>query len=123
MSSKRARRRSCSIAVAAKTGRGATATTTVMTAGATTVGVTTVDATNAPRVKHRRWRPKWKARENQAAARAEPQPPRVLPSAQILPVLGAERSEDRLQGRAALAALHLRARQDCAEPHHRGFDQ
>src|SRR5262245_9703562 len=49
--------------------------------------------------------------------------PAVLPAAQDLPVLRRERSEDRLQGHQAPAALHLRARQDRAEPHHRGIGQ
>src|SRR6516225_3057191 len=49
--------------------------------------------------------------------------PAVLPAAQILPLLGAARAQDRLQGREAAAALRLRARQDRAEPHHRGLDQ
>src|SRR5581483_11734504 len=47
----------------------------------------------------------------------------VLPPAQDLPVHGRERPEDRLQGHEAVAALHLRARQDRAEPHHRRIDQ
>ncbi len=47
----------------------------------------------------------------------------IFPPTQILPVLRAERAEDRLQGRAPVAALRLRARQDRAEPHHRGVDQ
>src|SRR5205085_1506570 len=48
--------------------------------------------------------------------------PVMLPAPQILPVLRTQRAEDRLQGRPAVAALHLRARQDRAEPHHRGVD-
>src|SRR5947209_7576582 len=48
--------------------------------------------------------------------------PAVLSPPQILPVLRPERAEDRLQGRAPVAALRLRARQDRAEPHHRGID-
>ena len=50
-------------------------------------------------------------------------PPAVFPAPQIVPVLGSERAQDRLQGRQAPAALRLRARQDRAEPHHRGLDQ
>src|SRR5258708_1691893 len=46
--------------------------------------------------------------------------PSVLPTAQDLPVLRLQRTEDRLQGRAAAAALYFRAWQDRAEPHHRG---
>ena len=50
-------------------------------------------------------------------------PPSVLPSSQDLPVLGPERAEDRLQGHEAALALHLRARQDRAFPHHGGLGQ
>ena len=39
------------------------------------------------------------------------------------PFSGAERAEDRLQGHAPAVALHLRARQDRAVAHHRGFGQ
>ena len=49
--------------------------------------------------------------------------PSVLPPPQDLPVLRRQRAEDRLQGRQAPAALRLRARQDRAEPHHRGVGQ
>ena len=49
--------------------------------------------------------------------------PAVLPPPQDLPVLRRQRAQDRLQGRAAAAALRLRARQDRAEPHHRGVGQ
>ncbi len=49
-------------------------------------------------------------------------PAAVLSAAQILPVFGAERAEDRLQGRSSAAALCLRARQDRAEPHHGRLD-
>src|SRR4051812_11363884 len=49
--------------------------------------------------------------------------PSVFPSAQDLPVFGRQRAEDRLQGRQAAAALHFRARQDRAEPHHGGVGQ
>src|SRR5579883_3602367 len=47
----------------------------------------------------------------------------LLPAAEILPVLGAARAQDRLQGCEAAAALRVRARQDRAEPHHRRLDQ
>src|SRR5262245_44260839 len=49
--------------------------------------------------------------------------PAVLPAAQDLPVLRRQCAEDRLQGHSAPAALHLRARQDRAEPDHRGVGQ
>src|SRR6516164_7094855 len=47
--------------------------------------------------------------------------PSVFPSPQELPVHGRECAENRLQGFQALDALRLRARQDRAEPHHRGL--
>ena len=50
-------------------------------------------------------------------------PPAVLPPPQDLPVLRRQCAEDRLQGRQAAAALRLRARQDRAEPHHRGLGE
>src|SRR5437764_11674501 len=50
-------------------------------------------------------------------------PQAVLPPPQDLSVLRRQRAEDRLQGREAVAALRLGARQDRAEPHHRGLDQ
>src|ERR1700722_17032749 len=49
--------------------------------------------------------------------------PSVFPPSQDLPVHGSERAEDRLQGFQAADALRFRARQDRAEPHHRGFRQ
>src|SRR5262249_37649840 len=50
-------------------------------------------------------------------------PSSVLPPPQDLSVLGRQRAQDRLQGRQAAAALHLGARQDRAEPHHRGIGE
>src|SRR3954454_10263457 len=50
-------------------------------------------------------------------------PPALLPPPQDLPVHGRQRAQDRLQGRQAVAALHLGARQDRPEPHHRGLEQ
>src|SRR5262249_29719989 len=47
----------------------------------------------------------------------------VLPAPQDVAVLRRQCPEDRLQGRAAAAALRLRARQDRAQPHHRGLGQ
>src|SRR4051794_36497653 len=49
--------------------------------------------------------------------------PSVLPQAQDLPVLGAERAEDRLQGHEAPVPLRLGARQDRAVPDHGGFGE
>src|SRR5690625_3357467 len=50
-------------------------------------------------------------------------PPSVFPPPQILPVLGRGRAGHRLQGCEAAPALHLRARQDRAAPHHGRFGQ
>src|SRR5262245_55292945 len=50
-------------------------------------------------------------------------PPAVLSPPQDLPILGRQCAEDRLQGRAALAALRLRTWKDRAEPHYRGLRQ
>ena len=47
-------------------------------------------------------------------------PPALLSPPQVLPVLRPERAEDRLQGRAPAVPLPVGARQDRAEPHHRG---
>ena len=58
-----------------------------------------------------------------AAVVAAAAPPAVLPPAQDLPVLRRQCAEDRLQGRQAVAALRVGARQDRAEPHHRGVGQ
>src|SRR5580692_2601070 len=49
--------------------------------------------------------------------------PSVFPPPQDLPVHGSECAEDRLQGFQAVDALRVRARQDRAEPHHRGVRQ
>ena len=50
-------------------------------------------------------------------------PPAVLPPPQVLPVLRPQRAEDRLQGRAPAVPLPVGARQDRAQPHHRGLGQ
>ncbi|CAA9273944.1 MAG: SSU ribosomal protein S18p @ SSU ribosomal protein S18p, zinc-independent, partial [uncultured Acetobacteraceae bacterium] len=50
-------------------------------------------------------------------------PPALLPAPQVLPVLRPERAENRLQGRAPPVPLPVGARQDRAEPHHRGERQ
>src|SRR5512132_106255 len=49
--------------------------------------------------------------------------PAFLSPAQDLPVFRRQRAEDRLQGRQALAALRLRARQDRAKPDYGRFRQ
>src|SRR5580658_1658277 len=69
-----------------------------------------------------------RARSSGAVRRRRPRctsgyPPAVLPPAQDLPVLRPERPEDRLQGREAAAALHLRAGQDRTEPNHGSVGQ
>src|ERR1700739_4675687 len=45
--------------------------------------------------------------------------PAVLPPPQKLPILRRQCAEDRLQGRQAVAAVRVRARQDPPKPHHR----
>src|SRR5579863_5075472 len=50
-------------------------------------------------------------------------PSSLFPSPQVLPFLGRQRAEDRLQGHAPALALHFRARQDRAFAHHGGFGQ
>src|SRR3546814_811171 len=49
--------------------------------------------------------------------------PPLFPPAEDLPVLRCQCAEDRLQGREASLTLHLRARQDRPEPHHRGIGE
>src|SRR5579863_5790591 len=48
-------------------------------------------------------------------------PPPVFPPPQVLPVFRSQCAEDRLQGHPPAVALHLRARQDRALPHHGGL--
>ena len=62
-------------------------------------------------------------RSKHHAVRIISRAPPLLPPPQDLPVHRRQRAEDRLQGREAVAALRLGARQDRAEPHHRGLDQ
>ena len=70
-----------------------------------------------------RWRNRpWHSDHPKAVAVAAAAPS-VLPPAQDLPVLRRQCAEDRLQGRQAVAALRVGARQDRAEPHHRGVGQ
>src|SRR5260370_1018038 len=45
--------------------------------------------------------------------------PAVLPPSQELSILRRQCADDRLQGRQALAAVRVGARQDCSEPHYR----
>src|SRR5947209_6815445 len=64
-----------------------------------------------------------KAHRKQEHSDVDRSPPPLLPPPQELPVFRAERAEDRLQGYAALIALHFRARQDRALAHHRRLGQ
>ena len=59
------------------------------------------------------------AKADAAAATRRRPAPSLLPPQEDLPVLRRQRAQDRLQGREAAAALHLRARQDRAVAHHR----
>src|SRR6266446_6441620 len=79
-------------------------------------------ATPAPRAKSLLKKPQ-RRRSNGHGIFFDPNPPSVLPAPQDLPVLGGERAQDRPQGREALAALRIGARQDRAEPHHRSVGQ
>src|SRR5271154_827676 len=47
-------------------------------------------------------------------------PPPVFPPAQVVPIHGRQRAEDRLQGHPSLVALHLRTREDRAVADYRG---
>ncbi len=67
--------------------------------------------------------PPAEARHNRDGTSSTAGAPAVLPSPQDLPVLGRQRAEDRLQGREAVTALRLRARQDRTEPYHCGIRQ
>src|SRR4051812_5086284 len=66
--------------------------------------------------------PKRRSDTNEHCTHARRSPP-VLPPSQELPVHWRQCAEDRLQGRAAVAALCLRARQDRAESYHCGVRQ
>src|SRR3954462_13062051 len=66
--------------------------------------------------------PKRRSNANEHCTHARRSPP-VLPPSQELPVHWRQCAEDRLQGRAAVAALCLRARQDRAESYHCGVRQ
>src|SRR5262249_38369126 len=95
---------------------GSTASIAVTVARAVTVAVASGAATAKVATKRRR-------RSKHHAVRSITRSPPVLPPPQDVPVHRRQRAEDRLQGRQAAAALRLRARQDRAEPHHRGLDQ
>src|SRR5215471_8774503 len=104
------------------TGRaGVTGTTGTVATGATVPAATAMKALAHPPPKetaheHGQLPPfRWRQRR--------PNPAALLPPAQDLPLLERSRPEDRLQGREAPAALPLGARQDRAEPHHRGLGQ
>src|SRR6202040_2774554 len=82
---------------------------------------TGVRAKAPTKLKHRRRRRN--NHGNVTARRGRRWAPAVLSPPQELPVLRRQRAEDRLQGRQAVAALRVGARQDRAEPHHGGLGQ
>jgi hypothetical protein len=64
-----------------------------------------------------------KAQPKEEHSDVDRSPSPLLSPPQELPILRPERAEDRLQGYAALIALHFRARQDRALAHHRRVRQ
>src|SRR5260370_40293742 len=90
---------------------------------AATAGREIATATTAPRARSPLLKRPRRRRCNGNGVFTHADPSTVLPPAQDLPVLGRQCPEDRLQGREAVAALRLRARQDRAELHHRSFGQ
>src|SRR5215216_935682 len=82
--------------------------------GAESAGATVT--TGAARARRARRSPPPKEKPHEPARW---QSPAVLPPPQDVPVLRRQCAEDRLQGRATVAALCFRARQDRTEPHHR----
>src|SRR5678815_2639776 len=93
-----------------------TASIAVTVVGAATGSIVASGGATAKAATKRRLRSKHNAVRSISGASA------VLPAAQDLPVLRNQRAKDRLQGREAVAALRLRARQDRAEPHHGRLD-
>src|ERR1700685_836514 len=94
--------------------------------GAIAATVVTVRATGVrarPPTKLKRRRRRRNNHGNVTARRRWRRTPAVLSPPQELPVLWRQCAEDRLQGRQALAALRVGARQDRSEPHHRGFGE
>src|SRR6516165_412289 len=110
------------VTIAAAVSATATATGTAIAASAARVIATVTAVTGAPRARRRATTAR-RPRSNRHGPYTDADPPAVLPPPQDLPVLGRQRAEDRLQGREAVAALRVRARQDRAEPHHRGLGQ
>src|SRR6185369_3324247 len=103
---RRARRPSCNAAA-----RGPIApAATVRTVGAGAI----VRRAASVRALAMTWVPPFREKKNECATSSFHTPP------QELPVLRRQRAQDRLQGRAAAPALHLRARQDRAEPNFGG---
>src|SRR3984893_9699111 len=97
---------------------GASASETVATARATVTGVRARAPTKLKRRRRRR-----NNHGNVTARRRRRWTPAVLSPPQELPVLRRQRAEDRLQGRQAVAALRVGARQDRSEPHYGGLGE
>ena len=106
--------------------RPATATTAAIAAIAATAAIAAAAgraATKAATMPTPTPSQRWRNRPWHSVIASRRRPPSVLPPSQDLPVLRRQRAEDRLQGRQAVAALRVGARQDRAEPHHRGVGQ
>src|ERR1700724_1918387 len=98
----------------------ATASATVVTVRATVTGV----RARAPtKLKRRRRRRNNHGNVTARRRRRRRWTPAVLSPPQELPVLRRQRAEDRLQGRQAVAALRVGARQDRSEPHYGGLGE
>src|SRR5690349_9145444 len=109
-------------AAAASTAATAASIGTAASAAAST-GIAAVGASALPRAKRLLSPPAAAQRsKDDEWIRRRPAPP-VLPPSQDVSVLRRQCAEDRLQGRQAAAALHFRARQDRAEPHHGGLGE
>src|SRR5580658_1314581 len=91
---------------------------TVVTVRATATGVRARAPTKLKRRRRRR-----NNDGNVTARRRWRRTPAVFSPPQELPILRRQRTEDRLQGRQAVAALRVGTRQDRSEPHHRGLGE
>src|SRR5262245_59649359 len=101
----------------------ATAIVAIATAASAAVDAATAIPPPVKRAPTPRLSPRTPAREMHHEHDANSGAPSVLSPAQDLSLLGRQSAEDRLQGREALAALCVGARQDGAEPHHCGIRQ
>src|ERR1700727_61498 len=104
----------------------AIASATEAIAATVAIAVTVRAATGVrarPPTKLKRRRRRRNNHGNVTAGRRRRRTPAVLSPPQELPVLRRQRTEDRLQGRQAVAALRLGARQSLAEPHHGGLGE